>query len=90
MIPLPRFSYIYWLIYFNKISPLFSKLVITGMQPLFAHNDRLVIKRPTLFVVKVLLSHFLGCFILLGSVGLRGTILSVLICLEFASLSQQH
>ena len=36
--------------------------------------------------VKVLVSHFLWCFILLGSVGLRDTILSVLICLEFASL----
>ena len=55
------------------------------MKPLFALNDRLVIKRPTLLVVKVLVSHILVFFILLGSVGRRDFILSVLICLEFAS-----
>ena len=62
-----------------------AQLVITGMKPLFALNDRLVIKRPTLLVVKVLVSHILVFFILLGSVGRRDFILSVLICLEFAS-----
>ena len=31
----------------NKISPTFSKLVITGIKHLIPHNDRLVIKGPT-------------------------------------------
>ena len=31
----------------NKINSHFSKLVITGIQPLFSHNDRSGLKRPT-------------------------------------------